>query len=107
MKDKGWLEEEIRILREDIKNLPDHEREEGLEQLSVLFKALGAKDELIAAFEKVAEPTPPTSFAAKVRRLEKLDAEYNSAKAQHSDNPQRLDELKQIYDKERARITDQ
>jgi len=74
--------------------------------LAVLFKALGAKDDAITAFKKIAEPTPPTPFAAKIRRLEKLDAEYNSAKAQYSDDPQRLDELQEMYDKERAKISD-
>ncbi len=102
---KGWLEQEIETLKQDIEKLPDHEREEGWEQLAGLFKALGAKDDAINAFKKIAEPTPPTPFAAKIRQLEKLDAEYSSAKAKHSNDPLRLDELKQMYDRERAKIT--
>jgi|GEM_PF-3041000 len=104
MKNKGFWDEEIQTLREDINNLSDREREEGKEQLTVLLKALGAKDEMIRVFEKAVEPTSPTPFAAKVRELAKLDAEFKSALAECGNDSQRQQELKQMYDKERTRI---
>lgn len=91
-------------VKETYQNLPAHERDEFNDQLLGVAKLFGMGEDTEAKLRNILSPTPSSPVAEKARALAKLDTDFAQAIAEHYDNPQRVKDLKRIYDEERGKI---
>jgi hypothetical protein len=87
-------------LRQAIEEYKDASPEER-GQVKALLSFLGMSTEKIANLE--AALSPPNAFRDKQKALDDLDRDFGRAVASTADDPQRVQDLKRVYEEERKR----
>ncbi len=91
-------ESDLEEIVEKYKNAPPEERG----QVKALLNLLGITPEEVTKLEAAFAPKSP--FRDKQTALDALDRDFGHAVAENVDNPQRVKDLKRIYEEEKRKI---